>query len=287
MPSTETRAQARGNLAPIPHGQAAAATGQPTIVCREVVKQFETIEGERIHALDRINLAVQEGEFVSVVGPSGCGKSTLLRCIAGTLPRTGGDIRVRGSPVAGPRRDIGIVFQTATLLPWRNVLQNAMLPVEVQGLDRTLYAERARELLHMVGLEGFERKYPFELSGGMQQRVSITRALVHDPAVLLMDEPFGALDALTREQMNLDLQRIWAQAGKTVFLITHSIAEAVFLSDRVIVMSARPGRVIAELRVSFARPRSLDVMGAPEFGQLVTEIRRHLAASGALGTCRT
>lgn len=272
----------RGNVAPIRDGQAAAATGQPTIVCREVVKQFETIEGERIHALDRINLVVQEGEFVSVVGPSGCGKSTLLRCIAGTLPCTGGDIRVRGSPVAGPRRDIGIVFQTATLLPWRNVLQNAMLPVDVQGLDRAVYAERAKELLHRVGLEGFERKYPFELSGGMQQRVSITRALVHDPAVLLMDEPFGALDALTREQMNLDLQRIWAQAGKTVFLITHSIAEAVFLGDRVIVMSARPGRVIAELRVSFARPRSLEVMGAPDFGRLVTEIRRHLAASGAL-----
>jgi NitT/TauT family transport system ATP-binding protein len=283
MPSTETRAQVRDNLAPIQHGQAAAATGQPTIVCRDVVKQFETIEGERIHALDRINLAVHEGEFVSVVGPSGCGKSTLLRCIAGTLPRTGGDIRVRGSPVAGPRRDIGIVFQTATLLPWRNVLQNALLPVDVQGLDRTVYTKRAEELLRMVGLEGFERKYPFELSGGMQQRVSITRALVHDPAVLLMDEPFGALDALTREQMNLDLQRIWAQAGKTVFLITHSIAEAVFLGDRVIVMSARPGRVIAEFGVTFARPRSLDVMGAPDFGRLVTEIRRSLAASGALG----
>ncbi len=282
MPSTQTPIPTRINSAPIQNGRAAVATGQPAIVCRDVVKQFETIEGERIDALDRINLAVHEGEFVSVVGPSGCGKSTLLRCIAGTLPRTAGEIFVRGAPVTGPRRDIGIVFQTATLLPWRNVLQNALLPVEVQGLDRKIYTERARELLRMVGLAGFEREYPFELSGGMQQRVSITRALVHDPAVLLMDEPFGALDALTREQMNLDLQRIWAQAGKTVFLITHSIAEAVFLSDRVIVMSARPGRVVAEFDVTFARPRSLDVMGAPEFGQRVTEIRRHLAASGAL-----
>jgi len=281
-PLTEAPVLARNDPAPVPLRPAAGGEAGPAIVCRDVVKQFETIEGERIHALDRINLAVQEGEFVSVVGPSGCGKSTLLRCIAGTLPRTAGEIFVRGAQVCGPRRDIGIVFQTATLLPWRNVLQNALLPVDVQGLDRKVYTERAKELLRMVGLEGFEREYPFELSGGMQQRVSITRALVHDPAVLLMDEPFGALDALTREQMNLDLQRIWAQAGKTVFLITHSIAEAVFLSDRVIVMSARPGRVIAELRVSFARPRSLDLMGAPEFGRLVTEIRRHLAANGAL-----
>ncbi len=281
-PLTATPEPSQRGLASIQHGEAPAIAAAPAIVCRDVVKQFETIEGERIHALERINLAVQEGEFVCVVGPSGCGKSTLLRCIAGTLPRTGGEIRVRGSLVAGPRRDIGIVFQSPTLLPWRNVLQNALLPVDVQGLDRKVCTGRAGALLRMVGLEGFERKYPFELSGGMQQRVSITRALVHDPAVLLMDEPFGALDALTREQMNLDLQRIWAQAGKTVFLITHSIAEAVFLGDRVIVMSARPGRMVAEFDVTFARPRSLDVMGAPEFGRLVTEIRRNLAAIGAL-----
>ena len=253
------------------------------IICRSVSKVYETIEGERIHALADINLAVQDREFVSVVGPSGCGKTTLLRLIAGTLPKSAGEILLRGSPVTGPRRDIGIVFQTATLLSWRNVLQNALLPVDVQGLDKKTYTERARDLLQMVGLTGFERKYPFELSGGMQQRVSITRALVHNPAVLLMDEPFGALDALTREQMNLDLQRIWATAGKTVFLITHSISEAVFLADRVVVMSARPGRILAEFQVGFERPRSLDVMGAPEFGRLVTEIRRHLTANGALG----
>jgi len=253
-----------------------------TLVCRSVSKTYQTIEGERIHALADIDLAVREGEFVTLVGPSGCGKSTLLRLLAGTLPKTSGDIFIRGVPVVGPRRDIGIVFQTATLLPWRNVLQNTLLPADVQGLDRKTYTDRARGLLRMVGLAGFERKYPFELSGGMQQRVSITRALVHDPAVLLMDEPFGALDALTREQMNLDLQRIWAASGKTVFLITHSISEAVFLADRVIVMSARPGRILAELNVSFPRPRTLDVMGAPEFGRLVTEIRHQLAASGAL-----
>ncbi|MCC7487460.1 MAG: ABC transporter ATP-binding protein [Burkholderiales bacterium] len=253
-----------------------------SIVCRGVSKTFETIEGERIHALDTVGFGIREGEFVCVVGPSGCGKSTLLRLLAGTLAASGGDILLRGSPVTGPRRDIGIVFQTATLLPWRNVLENALLPADVQGLDRRACTERARGLLRMVGLEGFERKYPFELSGGMQQRVSITRALVHDPAVLLMDEPFGALDALTREQMNLDLQRIWQSAGKTVFLITHSISEAVFLADRVLVMSARPGRIVVELPVGFARPRSLDVIGAPEFGRLVTRIRHELAASGAL-----
>ncbi len=255
---------------------------RPAILCRGVEKIYETIEGESVHALHDINAAVQEGEFVSVVGPSGCGKSTLLRLVAGTLAATAGEISLRGMPVTGPRRDIGIVFQTATLLPWRNVLQNTMLPIEVQGLDRTVYGERARGLIHMVGLSGFERKYPFELSGGMQQRVSITRALVHDPAVLLMDEPFGALDALTREQMNLELQRIWATARKTVLLITHSISEAVFLSDRVLVMSPRPGRMIAEFRIGFERPRALDIMGTAAFGRLVTDIRRHLTAAGAL-----
>src|SRR3970040_1744549 len=162
------------------------------IICRSVSKVYETIEGERIHALADINLAVQAREFVSVVGPSGCGKTTLLRLIAGPLPKSAGEILLRGSPVTGPRRDIGIVFQTATLLPWRNVLQNALLPVDVQGVDKKTYAERRRDLLQMVGLTGFERKYPFELSGGMQQRVSITRALVHNPAVRLTDRPCGA-----------------------------------------------------------------------------------------------
>lgn len=261
---------------------AAAEAARCTILCRGVSKTYQTLEGQGIHALDDIDLAVPEGAFVSLVGPSGCGKSTLLRLLAGTLAKTSGEILLRGTPVTGPRRDIGIVFQTATLLPWRNVLQNTLLPIEVQGLERKTYTERAHALIKMVGLSGFERKYPFELSGGMQQRVSITRALVHDPAVLLMDEPFGALDALTREQMNLDLQRIWAAARKTVFLITHSISEAVFLGDRVIVMSPRPGRIVSELEVAFPRPRTLEVMGTPAFGQLVTEIRRKLAVSGAL-----
>ncbi|MGZ8155248.1 MAG: ABC transporter ATP-binding protein [Burkholderiales bacterium] len=252
------------------------------ISCRGVSKLYETVEGDRINALASIDLEVGEGEFVCVVGPSGCGKSTLLRLIAGTLALSGGEIFLRGEKVHGPRRDIGIVFQSATLLPWRTVLKNALLPVEVQGLDRARYTARARELLTMVGLDGFEGKYPFELSGGMQQRVSITRALVNDPAVLLMDEPFGALDALTREQMNLELQRIWSAAGKTIFLITHSIAEAVFLGDRVVVMSSRPGRILAEFSPGFERPRGLEVMGEPEFGRVVTEIRRHLIATGAL-----
>lgn len=261
---------------------ASAVDEQVAISCRGVSKLFETIEGDRISALTGVDFSVREGEFVCVVGPSGCGKSTLLRLIAGTLTPSTGEIFIRGAKVHGPRADIGIVFQSATLLPWRTVLKNTLLPVEVQGLDRARYTARARELLHMVGLDGFEGKYPFELSGGMQQRVSITRALVNDPAVLLMDEPFGALDALTREQMNLELQRIWSAARKTIFFITHSISEAVFLADRVVVMSSRPGRIVAEFRLDFKRPRALDVMADPEFGRLVTEIRRHLMSTGAL-----
>jgi NitT/TauT family transport system ATP-binding protein len=261
---------------------AAHAGAAPTIVCRSVSKVFETIEGERIHALAHIDLTVAEGEFVSVVGPSGCGKSTLLRLIAGTLGASAGEILLRGSPVTGPRRDIGIVFQTATLLPWRNVLQNTLLPVDVQGLDKKTYSERAHSLLHMVGLDGFERKYPSELSGGMQQRVSITRALVHDPAVLLMDEPFGALDALTREQMRLDLERIWIDARKTVLFITHSIDEAVLLADRVVVMSPRPGRIERILEIGIPRPRGLAGRKHPRFLEAVDEVTQIFLARGVL-----
>ena len=248
---------------------------------RDLSKVYGTRDGP-VRALDQISFSERRGEFLSTLGPSGCGKSTLLMIAAGLIPPSSGRVEVEGRAVERPRTDVGIVFQSPVLLEWRTALGNVMLQAEARKMDRADAERRARELLTSVGLDGFEHKYPHELSGGMRQRVSICRALIHDPDHLLMDEPFGALDALTREQMNLDLQRIWAQAGKTVFLITHSIAEAVFLGDRVIVMSARPGRVIAEFPVTFARPRSLDVMGAPEFGQLVTGIRRHLAASGAL-----
>ena len=239
-------------------------------------KTFVTVRNERIHALDDITLSVAERAFVTIVGPSGCGKSTLLKVLAGLIPATRGSVRLAGTPVDRPRRDIGIVFQNPVLLPWRTVLDNVMLPAEVQGLPAAAARARARALLAMVGLSEFENKYPMELSGGMQQRAAISRALVHDPNILLMDEPFGALDAMTREQMNLDLQRIWRESGKTVILITHSIPEAVFLGDRVVVMTARPGRIARVVDVGFARPRPLDVMGEPEFGRLTSEIRRLL-----------
>jgi NitT/TauT family transport system ATP-binding protein len=243
---------------------------------------FVTVRGERIHALSDINVSVGEGEFVTVVGPSGCGKTTLLRILGGLLRRTNGDVMLAGSPVNGPRRDVGIVFQNPILLPWRTVLDNTMLPAEVLRLPQGQYRARALDLLRMVGLEGFEDKYPMELSGGMQQRAAITRALLHDPSILLMDEPFGALDAMTREQMNLDLLRIWRESGKTVLLITHSIPEAVFLGDRVLVMTPRPGRLDRIITVKIPRPRSLDVMATPRFGEITHEIRALFAQKGAI-----
>jgi NitT/TauT family transport system ATP-binding protein len=257
---------------------AGGATRKSIIEVLHLDKTFITVRNERIHALTDISLSVADREFVTIVGPSGCGKSTIMKIIAGLIPATRGKVLLAGTPVDRPRRDIGIVFQNPVLLPWRTVLDNAMLPAEVQGLPREAARARALELLQMVGLGGFENKYPMELSGGMQQRAAISRALVHDPNILLMDEPFGALDAMTREQMNLDLQRIWMEAGKTVILITHSIPEAVFLGDRVIVMSARPGKVARVVEVEIPRPRSIDVMGSPEFGRMTGEIRRLLYA---------
>jgi NitT/TauT family transport system ATP-binding protein len=222
------------------------------------------------------------GEFVTIVGQSGCGKTTLLKILAGLLPRSSGTVSLRGQPVDGPSRDIGVVFQDPVLLPWRTVLDNVMLPVQVLGLDRVRFGERARMLLGLVGLTGFEDKYPHELSGGMRQRVAIARALVHDPSLLLMDEPFGALDAMTREAMNLELLRIWQESGKTIVFITHSIPEAVFLADRVIVMSARPGRIQQIVDVELPRPRDLDMMASDEFGVYSRKIRHLFDAKGWL-----
>jgi NitT/TauT family transport system ATP-binding protein len=251
------------------------------IAVRDLSKSYLTRDG-RLAALDAITFAVAEGEFIAVVGPSGCGKSTLLKILAGLLPPSGGDARLRATPITGPRRDIGVVFQAPVLFPWRSVLDNVLLPVDVQGLPRARYADIARELLRLVGLDGFERRYPWELSGGMQQRVALTRALIHDPAMLLMDEPFGALDAMTREQMNLELQRIWLERRKTVLFITHSIPEAVFLADRVLVMSPRPGRILEDLRIRLDRPRSLDVMSTVAFGEAVRRLRSQLQTRGSL-----
>ena len=244
-------------------------------------KLYATRDGG-VAALERISFSIGEGEFVAVVGPSGCGKSTLLKILAGLLGPSGGAASLRGTPIAGPRRDIGVVFQAPVLFFWRTVLDNVLLPIDVQGLGRDRYLPQAMDLLSLVGLRDFERRYPWELSGGMQQRVAITRALVHDPAMLLMDEPCGARDAMTRELMNLELQRIWLEKKKTVFFITHSIPEAVFLADRVLVMTPRPGRIVDDLRIKLARPRSLDVMATPEFGEYTRHIRALFSVKGGL-----
>ena len=245
-------------------------------------KIYTTKDGNSIHALKDINLAIAKGEFISVVGPSGCGKTTLLKILAGILQGSSGEATIEGRALSGPSREIGVVFQAPVLLPWRNVLQNVMVPIEVQKRERGKFEERARQLLVMVGLSGFESKYPNELSGGMQQRVGICRALVHDPSFLLMDEPFGALDAMTREQMNEELQRIWTDSKKTVLLVTHSIPEAVYLADRVVVMTPRPGRIVDVVSIDLPRPRTLAMHNTPEFGRFAARIRAHFNSSGAI-----
>ena len=253
-----------------------------SIAIRHIDKRFTTLQGDIVQALVDINGAIAAGSFVTIVGPSGCGKSTLLRILAGLIRPSAGRVEIGGEAVTGPRKDIGMVFQSSILLPWRTVLDNVMLPAEILGIPRERARLRAQELLHMVRLDGFDNKYPQELSGGMQQRASIARALLHDPAILLMDEPFGALDAMTREQMNLELQSIWQASGKTVVLVTHSIPEAVFLGDQVLVMTPRPGRLATIIPVALPRPRALDGMATPEFGRLTHEIRGLLQQKGSI-----
>jgi NitT/TauT family transport system ATP-binding protein len=235
-----------------------------------------------VESLKPLTFDIGEGEFMAVVGPSGCGKSTLLKLVAGLLSVSAGQVWLDGTAVDGPPDNVGIVFQSPVLLAWRSVLDNILLQIEMRRLSRAEYLPKAHALLEMTGLKDFAGKYPWELSGGMQQRAAICRALVHDPAVLLMDEPFGALDAMTREKMNLELQRIWSETKKTVLLITHSIPEAVFLADRVLVMTERPGSIAAIYDVDLRRPRSLAVMGDPEFVRLAQTIRRHFYAQGTL-----
>jgi NitT/TauT family transport system ATP-binding protein len=226
-----------------------------------------------INALSKINLELDEGGFLAVLGPSGCGKSTLLKIISGLMAPSRGEVTVRGSAVTGPRPDVGIVFQRPTLLPWRNVLRNILLPIETLGRDMAAGREHALELLNLVALDEFANHYPHELSGGMQQRVGIARGLIHDPGLLLMDEPFAALDAMTREHMMVEFQRIWLATKKSVVFITHSIPEAVFLADQVVVLSDRPGRVIRNLVIDLPRPRPLSLMEDKRFGQLCGELR--------------
>ena len=246
---------------------------QAFIGLARVGKNFRTRSGDDVRALKDITLAVKPQEFVSIVGPSGCGKSTLLRIIAGLIAPSDGSVHMAGARVEGPRRDSGMVFQAPVLLPWRTNLENVLVPAEVIGLDRRHSESRARGLLDLVGLARFADKYPSELSGGMRQRVSIARALMHDPATLLMDEPFGALDAMTREFMGLELLRIWNASRKTVILVTHSIEEAVFLADRVIVMSSRPGTVSEVLDVKLQRPRTSETRADGEFVRLTSRLR--------------
>jgi NitT/TauT family transport system ATP-binding protein len=248
---------------------------------KQLRKQYASLDGDDIVALSDVSVDIKEREFLTVVGPSGCGKSTLLHIMAGVLERTSGQVLLRGQPIDGPRREIGTVFQEPLLLPWRTVLDNVLLPIEVHRLPLDLYKPKAIELLKLTGLAKFANKYPQELSGGMQQRVSIARALVHDPSILLMDEPFGALDAMTREQMNLDLMRLWADSGKTILLITHSISEAVLLGDRVVVMTPRPGRIAEVIDIDLPRPRTLDVTATPTFGAYARRVREHLFAQPA------
>ena len=234
------------------------------------------------HALAAVDLELARGEFAAVVGPSGCGKSTLLRVIAGLLPASSGAVRVNGNSVSGPQTDLGGVFQSPVLLEWRTVLDNVLVQLELRGLQKQNYKEKAMALLARVGLAEFADRYPRELSGGMRQRTAIVRALIHDPPFLLMDEPFGALDALTREQMRLDLEALWMETGKTVLFITHSIDEAVLLADRVIVMSERPGRVEREIPIALRRPRGLAARQAPEFIAATDAITKIFLARGIL-----
>jgi NitT/TauT family transport system ATP-binding protein len=249
-----------------------------------VTKQFRSRSGTLLNALADTSLAIPRKQFICVVGPSGCGKSTLLRMIAGLETATSGAIKIDGTTVRGPRRDIGLVFQSPVMLPWRSILKNVLVPAEVFGMDRVSSRIRAGELLALVGLDGFGDRYPDELSGGMRQRAAIARALMHDPEILLMDEPFGALDALTREAMNLELLRIWQASTKTVVLVTHSIEEALLLSDKVAVFSPRPGSIRDVIDVPIARPRSAATRSTPVFVQLAEQLRGYFEARPAEAT---
>lgn len=225
-----------------------------------------------MHALDNISFEVSDQEFFSIVGPSGCGKTTVLKIMAGLLPRTSGKVLLGGTEVEGPQENIGMVFQNPVLLKWRTALDNMLLPIEVKRLGIAPYREKALSIFDLIGLRGFEDKYPRELSGGMQQRVAIGRALIHDPALLLMDEPFGALDAITREEMGHELLRIWGQTRKTVIFITHSIPEAVFLADRVAVLTPRPGQVARIVDIDLPRPRTAETKLTQQYSELSQEI---------------
>jgi NitT/TauT family transport system ATP-binding protein len=238
-----------------------------------VTRVFNSRDGDQVVALEDVSLSIHANEFVTLVGPSGCGKSTLLRIVAGLILPSAGTASIGGVPIREPRSETGIVFQAPTLLPWASVMDNVLFPLRMMHKMDSTSADKAAALIKLVGLAGFERKSPRELSGGMQQRVAICRALVHEPNILLMDEPFGALDALTREEMTMELLRIWGERPKTVLFVTHSITEAVVLADRVVVMSPRPGRIAEVIEVKSPRPRSFHVEGNVAFHDASRRIR--------------
>jgi NitT/TauT family transport system ATP-binding protein len=257
---------------------AAVKTDAPVIQVRNVNKIFNTGSAEQVVALQNINLNIYGGEFISLIGPSGCGKSTLLRLIADLLQPSDGDLRVNDKTPheARLKREYGMVFQAATLYDWRTVTQNVQLPLEIMGYPSHIRNQRAQEMLELVELGTFGKHYPWQLSGGMQQRVAIARALAFEPSLLLMDEPFGALDEFTRERMNMELLRIWERTGITIVFVTHSIPEAVFLSSRVVVMSPRPGRITKMIDIDLPYPRAFETREQPRFFELVTDVREHL-----------
>ena len=235
------------------------------IEAEKVNKFYRTLNGT-VHALEDVSFTVSKGEFVVIVGPSGCGKTTLLKIVAGLLPFESGKVKINGVPLNGPSKSMGLVFQKPVLFKWQKVIDNVLAPIELMGLRKKDYYDRALELLKLTKIEEFKNKYPDQLSGGMQQRVSICRALIHDPDFLLMDEPFGALDAITRDKMGFDLLNIWEKKKKTILFVTHSIPEAIFLADRITVLGQRPAKVLEIIRVDLSRPRDLSMKGSKTFG---------------------
>jgi len=246
------------------------------------VESVQKVYDTGLKAVSDVTFNVRRGEFVSLLGPSGCGKSTLLMMIAGLLQATSGSVSVDGQKITGPRKDISVVFQSSVLLPWRTILENLRLPIELLGLDPGTFDDRARYLLNMTKLSSFADALPSELSGGMRQRVAICRALIHNPTILLMDEPFSALDAMTRDEIGLELLRIWDREKKTVLFVTHAIREAVFLSDRVLVMAQRPGRIVEAIEIDMPRPRGLEIQETDRFNAYVGELRKLIDASHML-----
>ncbi|GLK82672.1 ABC transporter ATP-binding protein [Ancylobacter defluvii] len=245
----------------------------PVIHLRDVIKRFREKTGREVHALGPVDLTIRPGEFVCVVGPSGCGKSTLLRLIAGLEAASGGTLRRYGQPLDAPSHEVGIIFQEHVLFPWASVLENVLLPADVLGLEKSAAQARAWRLLEMTGLRDFAHHCPQNLSGGMKQRAAFCRAMLADPRFLLLDEPFGALDALTREELSLELSRLWDELGRTAFMITHDIEEAILLGDRVLVMSPRPGRIEADIAIDLPRPRSIDTAALPRFQEIKNQVR--------------